>query len=76
MWLPLPRASYSIRREGRPVEEVVIEGEDQIQLMIENFSRAVLDNQPLTPPPEEAIKTLRVLDALEKSARDQKPMDV
>jgi predicted dehydrogenase len=70
MWLPLPRATYTIRREGKPVEEVVIEGEDQIQLMIEKFSRAVLENQPVTPLPEEAVKTLRVLDALAKSARE------
>jgi predicted dehydrogenase len=70
MWLPLPHATYTIRREGKPVEEVVIEGEDQIQLMIENFSRAVLENQPVRPPPDEAVKTLRVLDALAKSARE------
>src|SRR5262249_34523440 len=70
MWVPLPRATCTIRREGKPVEEVVIEGEDQIQLMIENFSQAVLENQPVTPPPEEAVKTLRVLDALAKSARE------
>jgi predicted dehydrogenase len=70
MWLPLPRATYYIRREGQPVEEVALEGEDQIQQMIENFSRAVLENQPVTPPPEEAVKTLRVLDALARSARD------
>ena len=68
MWIPLPRATYYVYREGQPVEEVVIEDEDQIQHMIENFSRAVLENQPVTPPPEEAVKTLRVLDALAKSA--------
>jgi predicted dehydrogenase len=76
MWLPLPRATYSIRREGRPVEEVVIEGEDQIQLMVENFSGAVLDNRPVTPSPDEAVKTLRVLDALAKSAREGKTVQV
>jgi D-xylose 1-dehydrogenase (NADP+, D-xylono-1,5-lactone-forming) len=70
MWIPLPRANYYIYREGKPVEEVVIENEDQIQHMIENFNRAVLENQPVTPPPEEAVKTLRVLDALSKSARE------
>src|SRR5437660_1240109 len=68
MWIPLPRATYYIYREGKPVEEVAVEGEDQIQHMIENFSRAVLEDQPVTPLPEEAVKTLRVLDALGKSA--------
>jgi predicted dehydrogenase len=70
MWLPLSRATYSIRREGRPIEEVVIEGEDQIQLMVENFSRAVLEDQAVAPSPDEAVKTLRVLDALAKAARN------
>jgi predicted dehydrogenase len=70
MWIPLPRATYYIYREGNPVEEVLIEDEDQIQHMIENFSQAALDGQPVTPPPDEAVKTLRVLDALAKSARE------
>jgi predicted dehydrogenase len=76
MWLPLPRASYAIRREGKPLEEVVIEGEDQIQHMIENFSCAVLENRPVMPSPDEAVKTLRVLDALAKSAREGRAADV
>jgi predicted dehydrogenase len=76
MWLPLPRATYSIRREGKQIEEVVIEGEDQIQHMIENFGRAVLNKQTLTPSADEAVKTLRVLDALAKSAREGRPSEV
>src|SRR5262249_10572197 len=31
LWIPLPRATYYIRREGRPVEEVALDGKDQIQ---------------------------------------------
>jgi predicted dehydrogenase len=76
MWIPLPRATYYIRREGKPVEEFAIEGEDQIQHMIENFSRAVLENQLVTPSPNEAVKTLRVLDALGKSAREGRAVEV
>jgi predicted dehydrogenase len=76
LWIPLPRATYYIYREGRPTEEVAIEGEDQIQHMIENFSRAVLEDQPVTPPPEEAVKTLRVLDALGKSAREGRVVEI
>jgi predicted dehydrogenase len=70
LWIPLRRATYYVYREGKSVEEVAIEGEDQIQLMIENFTRAVLENQSVVPPPDEAVKTLRVLDALAKSARE------
>jgi predicted dehydrogenase len=76
IWLPSAHATYTIRREGKPVEEVVIEDEDQIQHMIENFSRAVLENQPVAPPPDEAVKTLRVLDALAKSAREGREIAV
>jgi predicted dehydrogenase len=70
LWIPRPRATYYVSREGKPVEEVAVEGEDQIQHMIENFSRAVLENRPVMPSPEEAVKTLRVLDALAKSPRE------
>lgn len=69
MWLPAPRAAFLIEREGRPAEKVVVEGEDQIVHMIEDFSRAVLADTPVSPAPDEAVKTLRVLDALALSAR-------
>jgi D-xylose 1-dehydrogenase (NADP+, D-xylono-1,5-lactone-forming) len=68
MWQPSRRASFTVQpREA--TEEVVVEGEDQVLHMIENFSRAALHNQPVSPPPEEAVQTLRVLDALAESAR-------
>ncbi|HMF12258.1 MAG TPA: Gfo/Idh/MocA family oxidoreductase, partial [Gemmataceae bacterium] len=76
LWIPLPRATYYVYREGKPVEEVAIESEGQIQHLIENFSRNVLENQPVTPAPEEAVKTLRALDALAKSARDGRVVPV
>jgi predicted dehydrogenase len=76
MWIPQPPATYYVRREGKPVEEVAIEDEDQIQHMIENFSRAVLEHQPVTPSPEEAVKTLRVLDGLGRSAREGKSINL
>jgi predicted dehydrogenase len=70
MWVPGPRAGYVINRDGREPEKVVIEGEDQIAHMIDGFSRAVLDGTPTRPDPEEAVRTLRVLDALARSARE------
>ena len=42
LWVPGPRATYTVRREGRPEEEVAVEGEDQIVHMLDDFSRAVL----------------------------------
>jgi xylose dehydrogenase (NAD/NADP) len=69
MWLPPRWASFTIEREARPPEKVVVRGRDQIVHMIEDFGRAVLQGQPVSPPPEEAVRTLRVLDALGRSAR-------
>ena len=47
-----------------------------IQHMLENFGRFVLEGKPVTPATEEAIKTLRVLDALARSARENKEVEV
>ncbi len=70
MWLPPPRASFFVEREGRPTEEIAVEGEDQMRHMLENFGRCVWNNEPVSPEPAEAVRTLRVLDALARSARD------
>ena len=70
MWIPSRRATFTVERPDQPPEEVVIEGSDQVQHMIEDFGRAVLQGTPVFPAPEEAVRTLRVLDALAKSARE------
>ncbi len=75
MWVPHRPASFILERDGRPPEEVVVEG-DQIQHMIEGFGRAVLEGVPVRPDPQEAVRTLRVLDALAKSAREGKVAEV
>ncbi|HYT90769.1 MAG TPA: Gfo/Idh/MocA family oxidoreductase [Gemmataceae bacterium] len=72
VWLPPRRATFEIRRGGRyDTEEVVVEGEDQIVSMLEDFGRAVLDGRPLTPSPDEAVRTLAAIDALTRSARQE-----
>ncbi len=76
MWVPGARATYVVEREGKPAEEFTIEDEDQVQHMIENFGRAVLDGSPIQPDPEEAVRSLRVLDALAKSARENRAVEV
>ena len=45
--------------------------------MLESFSRCALEGRPVSPPPDEAVKTLRVLDALARSAREKRevPLD-
>jgi xylose dehydrogenase (NAD/NADP) len=76
MWVPGPRAAFTIQREGGPPEEVAVEGEDQTARMIDDFCRCVLENEPVRPDPEEAVKTLRVLDALARSAREERDIEV
>jgi D-xylose 1-dehydrogenase (NADP+, D-xylono-1,5-lactone-forming) len=72
MWLPANRATWTVYREGRPNEEHFVEGENQIQHMLEDFGRAALAGEALRPDPMEAVKTLRVLDALAASAKGEK----
>jgi predicted dehydrogenase len=76
MWLPPPRAAFQVLRDDRPPEEVVIEGEDQIVHMLQNFGAAVRAGREPSPPPTEAVATLCVLDALRQSAREGRPVDV
>jgi D-xylose 1-dehydrogenase (NADP+, D-xylono-1,5-lactone-forming) len=76
MWVPGTRANYLIRREGREQEEIVVEGEDQIARMIDNFSQAVQTATPVRPAPDEAVRTLRVLDALARSAREGRELSI
>jgi predicted dehydrogenase len=76
MWNPPPRATFTIQRDDQSVEEVAIEGENQIVRMLDHFNRCVLDDQPIQPSPSEAVKTLRVLDALARAAREERVVDM
>jgi hypothetical protein len=76
MWLPSRRAPFTVQYKDRPMEEFEVDGEDQIVHMLDNFSRAALEGQPSRLLPEEAVQTLRVLDALAKSAREGRVVTV
>jgi D-xylose 1-dehydrogenase (NADP+, D-xylono-1,5-lactone-forming) len=76
MWVPRAPAEFELLRDGAPVERIGAGGSDQIQCMLENFSHYVLDNAPVQPDPEEAVKTLRVLDALAQSAREGRAVEI
>jgi predicted dehydrogenase len=69
MWLPPPSAPFYIHRDGKAPEKVVTKSEDQIVRMIDDFSLAILEDRPVPSPPEQAVQTLKVLDALAASAR-------
>ena len=64
MWSPHPRATWEVEINGQPTVEHVIEGEDQIVRMLDEFAAAVWEGRDPRPASDEAVKTLRVLDAV------------
>ncbi|MBO0697036.1 MAG: Gfo/Idh/MocA family oxidoreductase [Zavarzinella sp.] len=76
MWLPHPRATWEVQRHGKPAETHAVEGEDQMVHMLDDFAAAVWAGRDPSPPPEEAVKTLRVLDALARSACEGREVEV
>jgi xylose dehydrogenase (NAD/NADP) len=70
MWVPT-KPTYCVQYDERAdSQEFADAGYDQIQCMIENFGRYVLEDKPVWPAPEEAIKSARVMDALLVSAKE------
>jgi xylose dehydrogenase (NAD/NADP) len=76
MWVPT-QARYAVRyNESADSQEFVVAGYDQIQCMLENIGRSVLEDKPVMPAPEEAIKSARVMDALLLSAKEGRAVDI
>lgn len=67
MWAPLARATWEVEVNGQPAVEHAIEGEDQIVRMLDEFAAAVWEGRDPRPGPDEAVRTLRVLDAVRRS---------
>lgn len=76
MWQPKERANYIIFREGKEPEERAIEGEHHIVHMVQNFGDAILNDAPMKPDPQEAVKTLKVMDALAQSVQKKVPVAI
>lgn len=76
MWAPHARATWEVEVNGQPPVEHVVEGEDQIVRMLDEFAAAVWEGRDPRPGPDEAVKTLRVLDAIRRSIADGREMDV
>jgi D-xylose 1-dehydrogenase (NADP+, D-xylono-1,5-lactone-forming) len=75
-WLPLKRANWEVEMNGEPAVEHVVEGEDQMVHMLDDFAHAVWEGRDAVPSPDEAVKTLRVLDALTRSVREEREVEV
>jgi predicted dehydrogenase len=76
MWVPNGPADFVIDRDGKKLETVTVAGRDQIVCMLEEFAHAVREGRDPGPGPDEAVKTLRVLDALARSSREGCSVDV
>lgn len=76
MWLPPEVATYEVERDSRHIDRYTVTGYDQIVRMIEDFNQAVMEKRDPIPSPEEAIRTLHVLDALALSAREGREVHV
>jgi xylose dehydrogenase (NAD/NADP) len=76
MWVPDKPVSFELQRGEGPREWVTSEDTDQIACMLEDFGDAVLTGRDPLPLPDEAVKSLRVMDALAKSAREGREVAV
>jgi len=76
MWVPNAPADYALDRDNQQLVHEVVESRDQIVNLLEEFGRAIQEKREPRPSIEEAVKTLKVLDALAKSARDGKPVEI
>jgi predicted dehydrogenase len=80
MWIPDDRAVFQVVRQeglfGHTVEEIATPGHDQMVHMLDDFAAAVREKREPYPNPDEAVKTLRVMDALAKSAREGREVEV
>lgn len=75
-WIPDDFACFKASFPGSGFdskdETIGTPGHNQMVHMLDDFAKAVRTNEPVYPDPMEAVKTLKVLDALSKSARSGK----
>jgi predicted dehydrogenase len=76
MWLPDRDAEYFVRFGEADAERRTEPCESQIICMIDEFAAAVREGRAPVPAIDEAIKSLRVLNAIAASARENRVTDV
>lgn len=78
LWIPDDFACFKVNYPGEGFEStsetIGTPGQNQMVHMLDDFAKAVLGKAPVEPDPMEAVRTLRVLDALAKSARNSVPI--
>lgn len=80
MWIPDERATFQVIRQsgdfGIQIEEIDTPGENQMVHMLDDFAAAVREKREPYPNPDEAVKSLKVMDALLRSAKEGKEVAV
>lgn len=69
LWVPDADGAFTVEPEGGETERVATPGHDQIVCMLDDFAAAVREGREAVPSPDEAVKTLRVLNAIDRAAR-------
>jgi xylose dehydrogenase (NAD/NADP) len=69
-WKPNAQlTSFILEVNGKAETVEIKDGGGIYHLEVDHFSRCVLENQPLGLPPEDGLRNMAVIDALQKSAR-------
>jgi predicted dehydrogenase len=76
MWAPHARATWAFEVNGEAVVEHVVEGEDQIVRMLDEFAAAVSEGRDPRPGPDDAVKNMRVLDAVRRSIGEGREVEI
>jgi len=73
-WIPDGTAAFEIHKQDgdfdQTVEVVATPGQNQMVHMIDDFAAAVREGREAVPNPDEAIRSLRAMEALARSARE------
>jgi D-xylose 1-dehydrogenase (NADP+, D-xylono-1,5-lactone-forming) len=68
--------TLQVRRAGQIPETITIPDSNQYVLMVEDFADAVIAGRKTTYDPADSVKNMRVLDALDRAARENKVVAV
>jgi predicted dehydrogenase len=71
-WLPGKDPALIRVWDKNGAEELTTEGVDQYRLMVEHFSDCILNDRPPVRGPLDSLENMRVLEAIRRSAREQR----
>ncbi len=76
-WKPNPQlVSFTLESDGKTETVETKDGGGIYHLEVNHFCQAILEGRPLDLPPEDGLRNMAVIDALQKSARTGRPAKV